>query len=92
MEPTLRGGRDYVLLAPVSEYRGEGVYLVDAGAGLDLFCVMNSVDGKGGLVLFQENRRDEKHHLSLEKFEELVAGIVVADIRTRDERFLRGTV
>jgi hypothetical protein len=90
MEPTLRGGRDYALLAPVSQYTGEGIYLVHAGAGLDLFRVMNNMDGKGGLVLFQENRRDEKYHLPLDKFEELVTAIVVADIRTRDERFLRG--
>lgn len=89
MEPTLRGGRDYALLAPVSEYSGEGIYLLDVGSGLDLFRVTNSIDGKGGVVLYQENRRDDKYHMTIEKFEEIVTGIVVADIRTRDERFLR---
>lgn len=88
MEPTLRGGRDYALLASVAGFEGEGLYLLDAGGGLDLFRVRNSVDGKGGLLLFQENRKRE-YHLSLERFEALVVGIVVADIRTRDERFLR---
>ncbi|THK34716.1 hypothetical protein EHS39_28885 [Ensifer sp. MPMI2T] len=88
MEPTLRGGRDYVLIAPVAEYRDEGLYLVDVGSGVDIFRVRNSFDGKGGLLLFQENRQRE-YPMSLEKFEELVVAIVVADIKPRDERFLR---
>lgn len=89
MEPTLRGGRDYALIAPVAEYQGEGLYLVDAGGGLEIFRVTNTFDGSGGLLLSQE-RRGGVHHLSRGKFDALVVGIVVADIRTRDERFLRG--
>jgi len=90
MDPTLRGGRDYVLLAPVTLYEGEGIYLVNVGAGLDLFRVSNVFDGNGGLLLSQENPRGGYHRLSREQFDSLVVGIVVADIRTRDERFLRG--
>ncbi|MCA1494614.1 hypothetical protein I6F11_27415 [Ensifer sp. NBAIM29] len=88
MEPTLRSNRDYALIAPVAEYRGEGLYLVDVGGAVDIFRVRNSFDGKGGLLLFQENRQQE-YPISLEKFEALVVGIVVADIKPRDERFLR---
>lgn len=90
MEPLLRGGFDYVLLAPVTLYEGEGIYLVDVGAGLDLFRVCNRFDGDGGLLLSQENPLAGQHRLSREQFDALVVGIVVADIRTRDERFLRG--
>ncbi|THK35703.1 hypothetical protein EHS39_23735 [Ensifer sp. MPMI2T] len=88
MEPTLRGNRDYALIAPVTQYCGEGLYLVDVGSGVDIFRVRNSFDGKGGLLLFQENRQEE-YPISLEEFEALVVGIVVADIKPRDERFLR---
>jgi hypothetical protein len=89
MDPTLRGGRDYVLLAPVTLYEGEGIYLVNVGSGLDLFRVSNTFDGSGGLALSQENPRGGYHRLSREQFDALVVGIVVADIKTRDERFLR---
>jgi hypothetical protein len=89
MEPTLRSGRDYALLAPVASYEGEGVYLVDIGTGVDLYRVSSSFDGAGGLRLSQENRRSRPQCLSRKQFDALVVGIVVADIRTRDERFLR---
>lgn len=89
MEPTLRGGRDYALLAPVASYEGEGIYLVNIGAGLDLFRVTSSFDGDGGLRLSQENRRSRPQCLSRQQFDALVVGLVVADIRTRDERRLR---
>lgn len=89
MEPTLRGGWDYVLLAPVTLYKGEGIYLVKVGDGLDLFRVSNTFDGSGGLLLSQENPRGDRHHLSRKDFDGMVVGLVVADIRMRDERFLR---
>lgn len=87
MEPTLRGGWDYVLAAPVDAYQGEGIYLLDIGAGIDLFRVSITLDQ--GLCLSRENPRYAKHIVDREKFNELVMGIVVADIRTRDDRFLR---
>lgn len=90
MEPTLRGGKDYALLAPVASFKGEGIYLMNIGAGMDLFRVANTFDGEGGLVLSQEKVRGGHHRLSRERFDALVVGIVVADIKTRDERFLRG--
>ncbi|PDT47470.1 hypothetical protein CO661_12070 [Sinorhizobium fredii] len=90
MEPTLRGGRDYVLLAPVTSYEGEGVYLLDIGPGVDLFRVSNAFDGSGGLRLTRENPLYGGSTVGREQFNEVVVGIVVADIRARDERFLMG--
>lgn len=86
MEPTLRGNRDYVLTAPVDTYHGEGMYLVDTGIGVDLFRVTNTLGHD--LLLTRENPRYKDHLLDREVFDERVMGIVVADIRTRDERFL----
>lgn len=86
MEPTLRGNRDYVLTAPVDTYHGEGLYLLDTGIGVDLFRVTNMLDRR--LLLSRENPRYQDHILDREIFEERVMGIVVADIRARDERFL----
>lgn len=89
MEPLLRGSRDYALLAPVTAYQGEGIYLVDVGNGTELFRVTSAFDGAGGLRLSRENTRYEAYSLSRERFDDAVIGIVIADIRTRDERFLR---
>lgn len=89
MEPILRGDRDYVLTAPVTTYQGEGLYLIDVGGGTDLFRVTNAFDGAGGLCLSREKPECEKIPMGRDDFNERVVGIVVADIRTRDERFLR---
>lgn len=89
MEPTLRGGRDYVLTAPVTNYEGEGIYLVDVGVGIELFRVTNTLGPAGELLLTRENPHYPPHRLARRQFCDAVVGIVVADIRTRDERFLR---
>lgn len=89
MEPTLRSDRDYVLVAPVTSYEGEGIYLLDVGLGIELFRVSCTFDGEGGLRLSRENPRYQSYEIGRERFEEMVVGIVVADIKTRDERFLR---
>lgn len=56
MEPTLRGGRDYALLAPVAAYQGEGsaaalTYSASAtpstGKG-DCYCLRKSVAARTG--------------------------------------------
>lgn len=86
MEPSLRGGRDYVLTAPVTSYEGEGVYLVDAGLGIELFRVTNILGPDGDLLLSRDNQVYRSHHMHREKFNDVVVGIVVADIRIRDER------
>lgn len=90
MEPTLRGDRDYVVLAPVTSYQGEGIYLFDVGVGLELFRVTCAFDGNGSLHLSRDNKRYQAAHtVSRDKFNEAVVAIVIADIKPRDERFLR---
>ncbi|MGZ2478008.1 hypothetical protein [Sinorhizobium medicae] len=88
MEPALRGGRDYALVSPVTSYSGEGIYLIETGVGVDLFRVTSTFDGAGGLCLSKENQRYRSQSISREQFNETVLGIVVADIKPRDERFL----
>ncbi|WVT72619.1 hypothetical protein QM996_14010 [Sinorhizobium chiapasense] len=91
MEPTLLNKRDYVLLAPVSQFVGDGVYaIVDRFGSPDLFRVQCIFDGKGSVMLFRDNKRYEtKHVLSVQEFEEVVIGYMVAEIKVKDERFLR---
>jgi hypothetical protein len=88
MEPSLRGGRDYVLTAPITSYEGEGIYLVDAGLGIELFRVTNILGSDGDLLLSRENTVYRAHHMGREKFNEVVVGIVVADVRVRADRYL----
>ncbi|WP_234836881.1 hypothetical protein [Sinorhizobium meliloti] len=88
MEPALRGGRDCALVSPVTSYSGEGIYLIETGLGVDLFRVTSTFDGAGGLCLSKENQRYRSQSISREQFNETVLGIVVADIKPRDERFL----
>ena len=91
MEPTLLNKRDYVLLAPVSQFVGDGVYaIVDRFGVLDLFRVQCIYDGKGSVMLFRDNKLYQtKHVLSIQEFEEAVVGYMVAEIKVKDERFLR---
>ncbi|CCE97216.1 conserved hypothetical protein [Sinorhizobium fredii HH103] len=88
MEPELRARRDYVLLAPVSSYVGEGVYAIFDGFGTPELFRVTSAFGKG-LRLFRDNKHYQEYVLTLEKFEECVVGFVIADIKVKDERFLR---
>lgn len=95
MAPDLRSKRDYVIVAPVREYRGEGVYLVDWGYGPVLYRAQGSGNREKPIMIFLDNpvyRQGENgglHHFTLDQFNEMVVGFVVADIRVRDERFLR---
>lgn len=87
-EPALKGGRDYVIAAPVTAYQGEGVYLIDSGFCIELFRVTNTLESSGVLYLSRENPRYQATCVERSIFNERVVGIVVAEIRTRDERFL----
>lgn len=90
MEPTLLNRRDYVLLAPVSNFVGDGIYAVIDALGVpDLFRVQCLFDGKGSLQLSRDNKRYREHIVSPEQFEDVVIGYVIADIKVKDERFLR---
>lgn len=88
MEPALRCGRDYALLAPVTSYQGEGIYLIDDGLSLDLYRVSSTLEKGGALSLSRENPRYGARTIGREDFNERVVGIVVADIKVRNERFL----
>lgn len=75
-----------MLTAPVTSYEGEGVYLVDAGLGIELYRVTNILGPNGDLMLSRENTIYQSHHMERERFNDVVVGKVVADIRIRDER------
>ncbi len=88
MEPSLRARRDFVVLAPISNYVGEGVYAIFDGYGVPELFRVTPEFGKG-LRLFRDNKRYQEYVLTIEKFEEVVVGFVIADINVKDERFLR---
>lgn len=89
MEPKLRGGRDYVLAAPATSYEGEGLYLIDTGLGMELYQVTNILGPDGALMLSRENPAYCCRQIDRRRFNDFVVGIVVADVRVRDDRFLR---
>lgn len=88
MEPDLRSRRDYVLIAPVDGYCGEGIYLIEVGGGQTLYRVQNILTGLR-LKLDNPVYGDSGVVVTREQFAEDVLGFVVADIKVRDERFLR---
>ncbi len=92
MEPELKSRRDYVMIAPVSAYCGEGIYLVDWGPGPVLYRAQWTGGGKILIKLDNPLYRDSGHTCSRDQFDEMVVGFVVADIKVRDERFLRQAV
>lgn len=94
MEPRLRGGYDFVMVKPIHGYMGEGTYFFSELPGAKQLYKAESVLGSKGreIRLFYENRAYQGHIVSLEWFEENVLGIVVADIKVQDERFLREAV
>ncbi len=65
-----------------------GVYAIfDGFEAPELFRVTPEF-GKG-LRLFRDNRHYQEYVLSLEKFEEVVVAYMIAEIKVKDERFLR---
>ncbi|WP_455918735.1 hypothetical protein [Ensifer canadensis] len=93
-EPQLKNRRDYVLIAPVTEYAGEGLYLLHDGYGPVLYRVQYILAADKPIRLSLDNplhRHSEGcgHRWSRETFNDAVLGIVVADIKVRDERYLR---
>ncbi|RMI21392.1 S24 family peptidase [Sinorhizobium meliloti] len=89
MEPTLKARRDYVLLAPVCTYVGEGIYVFSQDVWMDFYRVTPNLDGKGNLRLFRDNKQYQDLIVTREQFEEGVVGFVVAEIKVKNERFLR---
>lgn len=89
MEPELKNRRDYVVIAPVDAYVGEGVYLIDWGPGPVLYRAQFAGGGKILIKLDNPRYRDDGHTFTRDQFNEMAVGFVVADIKVRDERFLR---
>ena len=89
MEPDLRSRRDYVIISPVDSYCGEGIYLLDWGPGPVLYRAQFAGGGKVLIKLDNPLYRDNGHTFPRDQFDEMVVGFVVADIKVRDERFLR---
>ncbi|WP_037073742.1 S24 family peptidase [Rhizobium leguminosarum] len=86
MAPALLPMRDYVLIAPIQGYHGDGVYLIDLQGGSTLYRVQNMLGGQ--LRLSMDNPLYGSFTFTKAQFEEIVLGIVVADIKVRNERFL----
>lgn len=80
MEPTLKAGLDFVFVLPTDRYQGEGVYLLSEHDYLDLYRVQ---DICGHIVLSKDNKHYETFTVTLEQFEVLVCGLVVADVKMK---------
>lgn len=90
MDPGLRSGRDYVLLAPADHFQGEGVYLVELTAGDPaLYRVQSKLGGRLRLSLDNPVFGDTGTLCTAAQFAEICLGIVVANIIVKDAHFLR---
>lgn len=95
MAPDLLSNRDYVMILPVDRYQCEGVYLVDWGCGATLY----RADGSGRRdkpirmrldnPLYQRSEDHGYHYFTVEQFNEMVLGFVVANIKVTNEPMLR---
>ena len=79
------------MIKPIHQYVGEGTYFFSELSGAKQLYKAESILGSKGkeIRLFYENRAYQGAIVSREWFEENVLGIVVADIKVQDERFLR---
>ena len=90
MDPILRGGRDYALVAPCSSYEGDWIYLLTSSSGgYQAYRVMLDHRKSGHVVLYRDNPAYSDISISWERFNELVLARVVADIKVRDPQSLR---
>lgn len=88
LAPELNGRLDYVVLAMVNGYCGDGIYLVDWGMGPVLYRVQ-SIGSGNVLMRFSNPVYQSEFTFSVEKFAEMVLGYVVADVKVRDNSMLR---
>lgn len=72
----------------MNTYIAEGIYLIEVGGGEDLYRVQNILGGKL-LLKFDNPLYSGQHIFTKQEFEEIVLAYVVADIKVRDDRFLR---
>lgn len=91
MEPTLRGGHDFVLVAPVHEYQHEGLYLVGGHTDYKAIVRCDAICGRRQIRIMRDNPvfRGEVRLVDLEAFNSMVLGIVVADVKVRADHVLR---
>ncbi|MBB3745022.1 hypothetical protein FHX10_004559 [Rhizobium sp. BK591] len=95
MAPDLCGLRDYVMILPVDRYHCDGVYLVDRGFGGTLYRADRSDRRETPIRMRLDNpcyHRGADHgysYFTLEKFNEMVLGFVVANIKVTNEPMLR---
>jgi hypothetical protein len=92
MEPDLKSRRDYVMIAPVQGYCGEGIYLLNWGLGPILYRAQFVGGGKIRIKLDNPRYRDDGRLFTRDQFDEMALGFVVADVKVRDERILREAI
>jgi signal peptidase I len=90
MEPTLKGGWDYVLAAPTKVFLYDSLYVIDDSATVPLIYRVQKKLG-GGVLLIKDNERYGRDAVEVPMawFEEHVLGIVVCDLKVRDPEMLR---
>lgn len=85
MQPQLRTG-DFLMLAPVTSYDGEGVYVLDFdgdGVGCPYLAERVPVRGVSEVRIWHPNPAYSRHVIGLDDFERAVRGKAVADVRMR---------
>src|SRR6185437_7607291 len=85
MAPTIRPG-DMAAVAPVSAWRGAGLYVVDAGMGPDLYRC--DVVSSGRIALWRDNPAYARHEATLAQFVDGVRGQVFGIMQIVDPSLL----
>jgi hypothetical protein len=76
MEPTLRGGRDFILVAPIGGYDYDGIYLFDDGS------IHRADRGPGRTVaLWGDNPAYRRHIVDLDWFNDHVVAKAVGELK-----------
>lgn len=85
MQPQLRTG-DFLMVAPASEYEGEGVYILDFsgdGVGCPYLAERVPVRGVSEVRIWHPNPAYSRHVIGLDEFNAAVRAKAVADVRMR---------
>lgn len=88
MEPSYRLG-DFVIVIPADKFRGEGVYILDRGAGPDIYRAHNA--NYTDVEVYREHPalRDKGAIVPMEQFDDCVLGFVVGSIAITHRGALR---
>lgn len=90
MEPTLKRG-GYALVAPCSDYNGEGLYVLDNGIGTAIYRVAKSAPFRESTIfLLSDNSRYKRHEVSLEWFRGAVLAQVAAKVEIMNSAVFEG--